>query len=130
MKKTVLQSAIFILCAIVSVLNPMLEEIQFLKYVLLVGSAFYLFFGWNLPLIKDEKAYIEHGLVSYVYATVFFANFFDSTAIPFARFIVWFGCLLATVLIVYMIINRKKAKPVMVFQSIILWIVAPVPLFI
>jgi hypothetical protein len=110
--------------------NPMLENIGFIKFFLLAGSIYYLFLGWNLPLIWDRKAYLEHEIAGFVYATVFFANFFDSILMPLAKYLLYFCYIISFILMVYMIIKRKDVKKDMMIQAIVLWLVAPIPMWI
>jgi hypothetical protein len=130
MRKESIQRAIFVICVIVAVLNQLLDEVAFIKYVLFAGSLFYLIFGWNFSLIKDGKFYLENEIVGFIYATVFFANFMDSAQMPMAKYLVYFGDLLAIGLMIYMIIKRKTVKRDMLIQSFVLFLVSPIPMWV
>ncbi|MCK7534102.1 MAG: hypothetical protein MZV63_25305 [Marinilabiliales bacterium] len=94
MEKKLIQRIIFITCAIAALLNPMLEDVIFLRYVLLAGSMFYLLLGWYFPLLDENKSTLKNELVGFAYSTVFFANFMESAQMPLGTYLVYFGDLL------------------------------------
>ena len=108
----------------------MFEDTGFIKIILLIGSIYYLFLGWKLPLIWDRKEYLEHEIAGFVYSTVLFANFFDSLAMPTAKYLLYFSYIISLVFMIFMIIKRKNVKKDMLIQAIILWLFAPIPLWI
>jgi hypothetical protein len=108
----------------------MLEEVSFIKYFLLTGVIFYLALSWYFPLVKLGGTWMENEFVGFIYATVFFGSFLDSARMPMAQFLVQFGIFLATALLIYMIVKRKAVLRDMLIQSIILFMIAPIPLWI
>ena len=130
MEKTIIQRIVFVICTIASFFCPMLEEVSFIKYFLLAGVIFYLTLSWYFPLIKLGGTWMENEFVGFIYATVFFGSFMDSARMPMAQILVYFGIFLATALLIYMIIKRKTVLNDMLIQSIILFMIAPIPLWI
>mgnify|MGYP000908899142 FL=1 len=130
MASNIIQRIVFITCVIFAFLNPMFEDTGFIKIILLIGSIYYLFLGWKLPLIWDRKEYLEHEIAGFVYSTVLFANFFDSLAMPTAKYLLYFSYIISLVFMIFMIIKRKNVKKDMLIQAIILWLFAPIPLWI
>lgn len=130
MASNIIQRIVFITCVIFAFLNPMFEDTGFIKIILLIGSIYYLFLGWNLPLIWDRKEYLEHEMAGFVYSTVLFANFFDSLAMPLAKYLLYFCYIISLVFMIFMIIKRKNVKKDMLIQAIILWLIAPIPMWI
>jgi len=43
---------------------------------------------------------------------------------------VWYGDILALALMIYMIVRRKTVRKDMLVQSIVLWMISPVPLWV
>jgi hypothetical protein len=127
MKTIDYQRILFVICAIVAILSLISERLQFLKYILLAGSAVYLFLGWNMELIIKGKSYLAHGLTGYIYSTVFFATFFKLTFKEFSSYLIWFGFFMAIILVLYMIMRHKTVKTDMFIQSVFLLILAPLP---
>lgn len=130
MRKIVIQRVLFIACLITALLNQMLEQLTWIRYFLLAGSLIYLFFGWYFPMIKEEKAYLKNELAGFIYSTVFFANFMDSAQMPLSKYLVYFGDMLAIGLMVYMVLKKKTVKRDMLMQSVLLFLVSPVPMWI
>jgi len=54
----------------------------------------------------------------------------ETWGMPLGKPIVWFGFILAFSLMIYMSLNRKMVRRDMLVQSIVLWLISPVPLFV
>jgi hypothetical protein len=100
------------------------------KYTMLACSIFYLALGWYFPMIRDGGNPIGAELVGYIYATVFTANLLAVWNMPMGDICVYYGSTLALALMIYMIVRRKTVRRDMLIQSIVLFLVAPVPLWI
>ena len=97
---------------------------------MLLAAVIYLGLGWSFAMIRDDYNYLANELVGFFYATVFFGNFMETWNMPLGRPIVYLGCILSISLMIYMLINRKTVRRDMLIQSIFLWLVSPVPLFV
>jgi len=130
MKKDLSQKTAFIIIAICLFMGPIVEKPGFLKYVVLAGAFLYLSFGWFFPLIKDGKNYLTNEIAGFIYSTVFIANFLEQTSMPGARYFTYYGYLLSFALMIFMIVKRKEVRRDMLIQSIVLFMLAPVPMFV
>lgn len=77
--------------------------------------------------MKNNPRICWREFVGFIYATVFFGSFMDSARLPMAQILVHFGIFLATALLIYMIVKRKTVLRDMLIQSIILFMIAPIP---
>lgn len=130
MTKVLLQRIAFIISALAVILCPMLEEVAFIKYILLVSALFYLSLGWFFSLLRKDEGWLENEIIGFIYATVFFAGYLDSAHLPYAQYLIYFGILLATVLMVFALIKKKVVRQDMLIQAIVLFLIAPIPLWI
>jgi|WetSurMetagenome_2_1015567.scaffolds.fasta_scaffold190074_2 hypothetical protein len=130
MNKVLSQRIAFIIIAICLFFGPMLEKPGFLRYVVLAGAILYLSFGWFFPLIKDGKNYLTNEIAGFIYSTVFIANFLEQITMPGARYFTYYGYLLSLALMIFMIVKRKEVRRDMLIQSIVLFMLAPVPMFV
>lgn len=130
MKKDVVQRVIFIIAAIFAFFTPILDMLPWFKFSMLLAAVIYLGLGWYFTMVSDDKSCWINELVGFFYATVFFGNFMETWGMPLGRPIVYFGFILALSLMIYMNINRKIVRKDMLVQSIFLWLVSPVPLFV
>jgi len=130
MKKEQLQRIVFIISVLAAILCPLLEEVQFIKYILLASALFYLALGWFFKMLIDAGGSLENEIVGFVYASVFFASYLDSAKMPLAQYLIYFSMLLATTLMIFALINKKNVRRDMLIQSIVLFLIAPIPLWI
>lgn len=130
MKKEQLQRIVFIISALAAILSPLLEEVEFIKYILLACALFYLALGWLFKMLTDAGGPLENEITGFVYATVFFAGYLDSAQMPLAQYLIYFSMLLATALMIFALIKNKNVRRDMLIQSIILFLIAPIPLWI
>jgi len=127
--KNLLQKVVFIICVLAAFFNPILEEVSFLKYLLLIGAIFYLVVGWFIPLLRDEGGKFENGVVGFIYATVFIAGYLNGANMPLAKYVTYFGILLAISLMFYALIKRSSVRKDLLVQAIILLLISPIPLW-
>ena len=120
----------FIIMSACAVLNQLLDTVPWIKYIVLAGSVLYLAMGWYFPMIRDGAKWPCNELVGYIYATVFFANFMDSAQMPLSNYLVYFGDFLAIALMIYMIVKRKTVRRDMLIQSIVLFLVSLIPMWV
>jgi hypothetical protein len=130
MKKKTFQRVIFIIAAICAFFTPILDMLPWFKFTMLLAALFYLGLGWSFTMIGDGNDYLANELVGFFYATVFFGNFMETWGMPLGRPIVYLGCILSLSLMIFMIVKRKTVRRDMLVQSIFLWLVSPVPLFV
>ncbi|MCU0377873.1 MAG: hypothetical protein MUC78_06390 [Bacteroidales bacterium] len=130
MNKVILQRVAFIIFASCAFLNPILDMFPWFGYTLLAGALFYLGLGWYLPMISDNSHRLANELVGYVYSTVFIANMLEARGMPMGTTLVWYSDILALALMIFMIVRRKSVRRDMLIQSVVLWMVSPVPLFV
>ncbi len=130
MRKEQLQRIVFIISILAAIFCPMLEEVTFIKYILLVCALFYLALGWFFPMLRETGGWMENEIVGFIYATVFFASYLDSAHMPLAQYLIYFGLLLATALMIFTLIKKIVVRRDMLIQAIILFLIAPIPLWI
>lgn len=130
MAKEQLQRIVFIISVLAAILCPMLEEVTFIKYILLVSALFYIALGWYFPMLEDSGGWLENEIVGFIYATVFFASYLDSAHMPYAQYLIYFGMFLATALMIFAIIKKNIVRRDMLIQAIVLFMIAPIPLWI
>lgn len=130
MNKVIFQRWMFIIFAVCAFLNPILDMLPWFKITMLAGTIFYLGMGWYFPMLIDNGDPLGAELAGFIYATVFFSNFMDSAQMPMASYLLWFGYLMALTQMIYMIVKRKSVRRDMLIQSVVLWLVSPVPLFV
>jgi phosphate starvation-inducible membrane PsiE len=120
----------FIISVLSAILCPMLEEVAFIKYILLVSALFYLSLGWFFSLLREDEGWLENEIVGFIYATVFFAGYLDSAHLPYAEYLIYFGILLATALMIFALVKKKYIRRDLLIQSIVLFLISPIPLWI
>jgi len=130
MAKVQLQRIVFIISVLAAILCPMLEEVTFIKYILLVSALFYLTLGWFFQMLRETGGWLENEIVGFIYATVFFANYLDSTQTSHNQYLVYPGVLLATILIIYAHSRKYTVRRDMLIQAIVLFLISPIPLWI
>lgn len=130
MNKNLIQKILFALVAVAAFFGPMFDRPGALAYIVLIGSLYYLLFGWLFAIIKEEKAYVANEIVGFIFSTVFISNFLEQLSIPGARYITYYGYALSIALMIYCIVKRKEVNRGMLIQSIILFLIAPVPMFL
>lgn len=130
MTKEQLQRIVFVISVLAAILCPMLEEVTFIKYILLVSTLFYIALGWFFPMLREDGGWLENEIVGFIYATVFFASYLDSAHMPYAQYLIYFGYLLATALMIFALSKKYNLRRDMSIQAVILFIIAPIPLWI
>lgn len=130
MNKVIFQRVAFIIFATCAFLNPILDMLPWFRFTMLAAALFYLGLGWYFPMIGDNSHRLANELVGYVYSTTFFANMLWSWGMPMGTTMVSYGVILALGLMIYMIIKRKSVRRDMLIQSVVLFMVSPVPLFV
>ena len=120
----------FIISVFAAILCPMLEEVAFIKYILLMSALFYLSLGWFFSLLREDKGWLENETVGFIYATVFFASYLDSADLPYAPYLINFGVLLATALMIFALAKKKVVRRDLLIQAIVLFLISPIPLWI
>lgn len=130
MKKDIVQRVVFIIAAICAFFTPILDMLPWSKFTLLSVAIIYLALGWYFPMIRDNNSVIANALAGIVYTVVFLGNFMETSGIPIGIVFVYLGYAMAVALMIYMLFKRKTVRKDMVIQSIILFYLAPVPLFI
>ncbi len=130
MNKVIFQRVAFIIFAVCAVFNPMLDMMPWFRYTMLAGSLFYIGSAWYFPMISDDSHWLANEIVGYIYSTVFIANMLESWNMPMGTTMVWYGDVLALALMIYMIVRRKTVRKDMLVQSIVLWMISPVPLWV
>lgn len=130
MRKEQSQRTVFIISVLAAIISPMLVEITFIKYILLISALFYLTLGWYFQMLKETGGYLENEIIGFIYATVFFASYLDSAHMPLALYLVYFGLFLATALMIFALVKKDTIRRDMFIQAITLFIIAPIPLWI
>lgn len=131
MKKTTVQSVIFLVLLVCAFFNPIVTpHYPWFKFIMLAGSAFYLFLGWYFPMVSDSSTSLVNELSGFVYATVFIASFMETWEMPLGKPLVYFCFVLALAQMIYMEWNRTRVRRDMLIQSIMLWLVSGCPLFV
>lgn len=130
MKKIIVQRVLFIFFAVCAFLNPIADFWPWFRFTMLAGSLLYLFMAWYFPMISDDKNLLENELAGFIYATVFMASFMEVAKMPLGKPLVYFGYLASLGLMIYMIVKRKSVRRDMLIQSVCLWLVSGVPLWI
>ena len=130
MKKANFQRVMFIIFAVCALLNPALDDhLPWFKFIVEAGSIFYLALGWYFTMIRDGGHWLGNELVGYIYATVFTASVLSAWQMPMAEMCIYYGIFLALALMIYMIIKRKTVRRDMLIQSVILFLVSPIPIW-
>lgn len=130
MKNAKIQIIVFVVVIVSLFVGPILNKPGVITYFSLAGAIFYLFLGWLLPMIKDEKNYVAHEIVGFIYASVMIASFLEQMSISGARYFTYYAEVLAIGLLVYMVLKRKEVLPGMIIQSVILCMFVPIPVFV
>jgi len=130
MKKEFFQRVAFIIFAVCAILNPIFDMLPWFKFIMLAGSIFYLALGWYFPMIRDGGNPMGAELVGYIYATVFTANLLSVWNMPMADICVYYGCFISLALMIYMVVRRKTVRRDMLIQSIILFLVSPITMWV
>jgi len=130
MKKDRLQRIMFIIFAFCAFLNPILDMVPWFRYTMLAGALFYLALGWYFPLIRDDNNFLANAMAVLIYATVFLGNFLETGGTPTGTAFVYAGYAMAIALMIYMLLKRKTARKDMVIQSVVLFFIAPAPIFV
>ena len=130
MKKDRLQKIMFIILVLCAFLNPILDMVPWFRYTMLTGVLFYLALGWYFPLIGDYNNSPANAMAGFIYATVFLGNFLETGGTPAGTLIVYTGYAMAIALMIYMLLKRKTARKDMVIQSVVLFFIAPAPIFV
>jgi hypothetical protein len=130
MNKEIFQRVAFIISALCAFLNPILDMLPWFRYTMLAASLFYIGLGWYFTMIRDGGHPLASELAGYIHSTVFIASFMMVWDMPLGKEMTYYGYLLSFALMIYMIINRKTVRRDMLIQSIALWLLAPLPLFV
>jgi len=118
---------IFTVCALV---NLILDMLPWFRYTMLLGVLFYLALGWYFPLIRDDNNLLANALAGLIYAMVFLGNFLETGGALAGIIIVYIGYAMAIALMIYMLLKRKTVRKDMIIQSVVLFYIAPAPIFI
>jgi len=129
MVKSVFQKSAFALIAVSLLAGPLFGKPGAFTYIVLAGTLLYLFTGWYLPLIKEEKFYLGHGLAGFVYSTVMTASVMAQHAYPGAIYFVIYGVALSLALVLYMFIKRREVNRYLFMQAVVLFMLSVVPFF-
>jgi len=130
MKKDHFQRIMFIIFVVCAFLNPILDMLPLFRYTMLTGVLFYLALGWYFPLIKDDNNFLANAMAGLIYATVFLGNFLETGGTPAGTVIVYTGYAMAIALMIFMLLKRKTVSKDMVIQSVVLFFIAPAPIFV
>ena len=131
MNKVIFQRVMFIIFALCTLLNLALASpLPWLKFIVVAGSIFYLALGWYFPMIRDSGHWVWNELAGYIYATVFTASMLSAWHMPMAEMCVYYGIFLSLALMIYMIIKRKTVRQDMLIQSIVLFLVSLIPMWV
>ena len=129
MKKDRFQRIMFIIFVVCAFLNPILDVLPWFRYTMLPAALFYLTLGWYFPLIRDDNNFLANALAGLIYATVFLSNFLETEGAPACAAIIFTGKALTIALLIYMLLKHKTVRKDMVIQSVVLFYIAPVPIF-
>jgi hypothetical protein len=131
MNKSILQRLIFIIFATSALLNPFLTgHLPWFKFIVQAGAVLYLSLGWYFTMIREGGYWLGNELVGYIYATVFTASLLSAWQMPMAELSEYYGIFLALALMIYMLIKRKTVRRDMLIQSIVLFLVSPIPMWV
>ena len=108
--------------------GPVLHKPGIFTYIVLSGSIIYLLAGWYFPLIKEEKMYLRHEIAGFVYSSVMIASVLEQFSFSGARYFTIYGEILALAFAIYMIVKRNEVDRYLLGQSIVLFLLAPIPI--
>lgn len=130
MKKDRFQGIMFIIFTACALVNLILDMLPWFRYTMLLGVLFYLALGWYFPLIRDDNNLLANALAGLIYAMVFLGNFLETGGALAGIIIVYIGYAMAIALMIYMLLKRKTVRKDMIIQSVVLFYIAPAPIFI
>jgi hypothetical protein len=130
MKKDRFQGIMFIIFTVCALVNLILDMLPWFRYTMLLGVLFYLALGWYFPLIRDDNNLLANALAGLIYAMVFLGNFLETGGALAGIIIVYIGYAMAIALMIYMLLKRKTVRKDMIIQSVVLFYIAPAPIFI
>jgi len=122
------QKIAFIVIAVSLFIGPIIGKPGLFTYIALMGSILYLFLGWFMPLMWNDKKYLAHEIAGYIYSTVMIASVLEQFLMPGARYFTLYGEALALGLVIYMTLKRKEVNRYQLGQAIVLLLLSPVPL--